>query len=273
MQLTDKQKKKAERIIKLVEEGNLAIAEHLFDIEEKFDEHIQKLQTEFKERVDEIRGSVPDLDAVLDSIKGKNGYTPEKGKDYFDGEPGKDYVITEKDIKEIATKVKVPIVEKVVEIRTETVVKEQPIITQVTKEVAVFDEKKLEAELPKYGEQYRDALELLKGEDRLDKSAIKDLEEDLKKLRSEIVNRGGPRGAVIRNKIRSASLTSQCDGVTKAFTLPTKTLSVVGVFSTQFPVILDSNDWTFSGRTLTLGASVGAPQSGQVLWALYESLN
>lgn len=54
-----------------------------------------------------------------------------------DGEDGKDYVLTEKDKKDIAKEIKVPVVEKIVE-KTE-VIKEQPIVTEVVKEVAVSD--------------------------------------------------------------------------------------------------------------------------------------
>jgi hypothetical protein len=50
-------------------------------------------------------------------------------------------------------------------------------------------------------------------------------------------------------------------------------MDVLGVFGTQFPIQFDpSNDYTFSGRTLMLGASVGAPEAGQTLWALIETL-
>lgn len=58
------------------------------------------------------------------------GYSPVKGKDYFDG---KDYILTNKDKKEIAKTIDVPIIEKVIE-KTETIV-EKPII----KEVAMHD--------------------------------------------------------------------------------------------------------------------------------------
>lgn len=50
---------------------------------------------------------------------------------------GKDYVLTENDKKEIAKFIKVPIVEKIV--TQETIIKEQPIVTNEIKEVAVTD--------------------------------------------------------------------------------------------------------------------------------------
>lgn len=51
---------------------------------------------------------------------------------------GKDYVLTEKDKKDIAKSIKVPIVEKIIE-KTE-VIKEQPIVTNEIKEVALYEE-------------------------------------------------------------------------------------------------------------------------------------
>lgn len=103
---------------------------------------------------------------------------------------------------------------------------------------------------------------------------IKGLLKELKELREMKSSGGrvisGPR----RYMVSKYSLTSQCNGVTKAFTLPIDTVEVLGVFGSQFPVQYDpSGDWTFSGRTLTLGSSVGAPETSQTLWALIQTLN
>lgn len=121
-------------------------------------------------------------------------------------------------------------------------------------------------------EQVRDKLEVLRGNERLDKSAIKGLDEKLASLEtSRGITLFG--GAKKNNTVAKFSLSSQCNGSNKDFTLPIGTTEVLGLFGTQFPVQYDtSGDWTFSGRTLTLGASVGAPQTGQTLWALIVTL-
>lgn len=70
------------------------------------------------------------------SKPGKDGYTPIKGKDYFDGDkgdPGKDYILTDKDKKDIASKIEVPVVEKIIE-KVETII-EKPITIDKTKTV------------------------------------------------------------------------------------------------------------------------------------------
>jgi hypothetical protein len=69
--------------------------------------------------------------------KGDPGEKPVAGIDYQIPKDGKDYVLTDKDKKDIASTIKVPVVEKVIE-KTE-VVKEQPIITNEIKEVAKYE--------------------------------------------------------------------------------------------------------------------------------------
>ena len=124
-------------------------------------------------------------------------------------------------------------------------------------------------------EGIRDKLESLQGDERTDKSAIKGLEEEIIKLRTEIssIPRGGRGGARGKQQfVRRVNLTSQLDGTTKAFTLPQDTVDVLGVWGTQFPNVFDTADWTFSGRTLTLSDAISAPAAGQTLFALTESL-
>lgn len=111
-------------------------------------------------------------------------------------------------------------------------------------------------------------------EEIIDRKVIKGLESEIKRLETMIssVPRGGG-GNPRKSRMRAYSLTSQCNGVTKTFTLPSKTINVAGVFGTQFPVNFDPvDDWTFNGSTLTLGNSVGAPVTGQTLWVLIETL-
>lgn len=85
----------------------------------------------------------------------KNGTTPKKGIDYFTNseiedfvnlvqkkikvpQDGKDYVLTEKDKEIIAKKIKVPIVEKVIE-KVE-VIKEKPVVNNLIREIAFYEE-------------------------------------------------------------------------------------------------------------------------------------
>lgn len=102
---------------------------------------------------------------------------------------------------------------------------------------------------------------------------IKGLEDRLKRMEEYASRPSRGMTGPTRHKIRVFSLSSQCDGITKSFTMPRKTVNVLSIFGTQFPVNFDTGDFTFSGFTITLGASVGAPEAGQTLYALYESLS
>ena len=108
----------------------------------------KKLQTE-KERVDELTRIKNEL-ANIQLEKGEDGHTPTKEEltalikplipKVKDGEDGEDYILTQKDKREIASQIKVPIVEKEIKIIEKTeIIKEQPIITNEIKEVAFSD--------------------------------------------------------------------------------------------------------------------------------------
>jgi len=76
-ELTPKQQRKLEKIVKIVEDGDLAIAEHLLEMEDNFEA-----------KVEEIKSSVPDLNKVLETVKGKDGAPGEKGEIGETGEQG-----------------------------------------------------------------------------------------------------------------------------------------------------------------------------------------
>lgn len=164
--------KKQEELIKLAEKGGrdsgLFLLDKLHELEDELSDSIKEIKNKFDNAINEIKNTVPDLDKVLASIKGKDGNNSvvpgPKGED------GNDYILTESDKKEIAGKVKIPIVEKIVE-KIE-VIKEQPMITNEIKEVAI-------AEKP---EIIRNKLETLKGKERLAITAIDGLEEKIKAI-------------------------------------------------------------------------------------------
>ena len=95
----------------------------------------------------------------------------------------------------------------------------------------------------------RDKLESLKGEDRLDTSAIKGLEKRLKKLEtSQSFSTGGSGGNVVRAYDLSASL----DGVLKTFALPAF-WRVISVHLSSFPNILRPTvDYTTDNSAFTI---------------------
>ncbi len=81
---------------------------------------------------EEVARIIIDTPGFLKTVKGEKG-------DSIQGIPGKDYILTVKDKQEIASSIPVPTVEKRIIEKTETIVKEQPIITELIKEKAVTD--------------------------------------------------------------------------------------------------------------------------------------
>ena len=131
--------------------------------------------------------------------------------------------------------------------------------------------------LPEYKEtvldtpvQIAEKLELLEDENRLDIKAIRGLEEIIKELKNRPTGRGGGARKEVYSKFED--LSSLCDGATKTFTMPKDCIAVTGVFGTQFPGggFRPITDWKFEGNTLTLTSEVGAPQTGQTLWAMVQ---
>lgn len=115
---------------------------------------------------------------VIELPRGEDGHTPTDEELIALIKPlipivkdGENYILTEQDKRDIAKSIKVPVVEKVIE-KTE-VVRETPIV----KEVAVSDTP----------EVIKDKLETLDGDKRLKIEAIKDLREELDKVKA----RGG----------------------------------------------------------------------------------
>lgn len=233
MPLTTEQKKdRLMRIAKVLDGGNSALIKEIFALEERIAE-LKKI------------------------AKGEPG---EPGKN------GKDYILTKKDKAEIAGKITVPIVEKVIE-RTETI-KEQPVHYETIKEYKSDDKEiieNIEKDLPKLGESIRDGLELLEGDDRLDKKAIKGLEE----LENRI-NLTGKSGGVSNARIiqafkyilKTESPVGDIDGVNTQYTVSQPIFAVLA-FSLNGEVIPQLPNYTIMDRTITFSAAIPAVYSGK----------
>lgn len=162
-----------------------SLIKHIKDNQEKTDETITGLKT-FQEEFDE------NVSRLFESLKNdiKNVRKISKNTETKKGDKGDPYIMTMEDKIAIANLIKVPIVEKVIE-KTETI-KEIPIIgeREIIREIIPQEEiSGIEARIvdsfPLFGSQIRNALELLKGEERLDKSAIRGLEEELLRISRE----------------------------------------------------------------------------------------
>ena len=135
--------------------------------------------------------------------------------------------------------------------------------------------KKLSAIKQLNAEEIRNSLETLKGDGRLDKSAIKgleDIENNIVKLKGMKVGGGG--GGKSRDTVRYYDGFA-LDGSTKVFTIPA-VWKVLAIFSSSFPFIFKATtDYTWTTSTLTFTSAVDEATtlaSGQTLVMLYAEI-
>lgn len=178
--LNENQKKRLLKLAEVLDGGTIALLKQFLDSEEAM-----------SARLDNVEKKADQALAVAEEtqkMEGPEGYTPVKGTDYEDG---KNYVLTEDDKSEIAKRVEVPVVEKIVE-RTE-VIRETPTVTEIHNTVNEIKE----VAVPDTAEATRDKLTSLEGDERLDISAIKgvkELEDNLDE-RIKTIPRGSVGGA------------------------------------------------------------------------------
>lgn len=138
----------------------------------------------------------------------------------------------------------------------------------------------IEADLPRLGTSIRDGLELLQGDERLDKSAVKgieDIERDVDELKNRKGNTvyvgGGSSGG--GRIVKVYDISSQLNGVTKTFTLPAfwRIVSVQSSYSvpnTFLPTTHYTSD--ASAMTITFTSEIEASTTlaaGQGLLVIY----
>lgn len=155
--------------------------------------------------------------------------------------------------------------------RIESLIPEVPSLAILESKVASLLE---EGELTP--EKIRNKLETLTGDNRLDKSAIKGLEEEFKALR-ELIGKsgrggGGSGGGRVAGTLQFYDLSSQTTGSLKVFTVP-KSRSAV-VMCSDFPsVLMENNGFTMNAKRTQLTLTVtNAPSSGSQLLFQYVSL-
>lgn len=284
--------RKAHKIAAVVDNGDIAIVEHLFELEQKVEDALEQMQKHS-----------PALAKVLKDIKGDKGDpapAPVAGVDYpipENGKDGKDYTPTESDLKKIAKLVKVPVIEKIIEIQK---VEVQKIIEQPIEKVTVQ-----KIENPVTPEEIRDDLESLVGEMRLDVSAIKGLQEFIQALHS---TKEGMRilgnfpslyqlrdvnviGLQVGQSIKwdgiqwipytpgsggggdtfyNDTVSGTINGINRIFTVPNTIGSAINL------VLANSSyqagiDYTFSGNTITFTNAPDMSLSGQSFWMAYSN--
>ncbi len=186
MELTPQQQKKLTRMMKVLEEGGSSKDIEIMDALVELEERVETALETFNVKTRELDALIAEKDES--DLEFATRLTKKLAKEMIDmekGEKGDAYILTEADKAEIAQSITVPVVEKVIE-KIETI-REIPMVTEnvEVREVAVLDP----LQLPTYGVQFRDGLELLKEDERLDVSFIKGLEVREEKLSESVINR------------------------------------------------------------------------------------
>lgn len=199
--ITPQQRRRLEKLLKVEQGGTIGILEYLFEIEEKIENEIPTLRTLLKD----VKGDKGDNYVLTDNdrkqlIKGvreliKDGDIAKQVLNLID--------IPLDDIaKEAAKLIKVPKSEKIdyKKIKKEVLADIVIPIPENGKDadesvIAEMIEKDLIKDLPKFGEQFRDGLELLPKGSKLSINAIEGIEdyEEVSRLAkaSQFLNRGG----------------------------------------------------------------------------------
>lgn len=187
-ELDQKQKNKIEKLALLEEDKDLALFEEVQTTNELLTEIRDKEMPEHK-MPEVMKVKIEGVEAI--TLKGEKGDKPTDEEIISLIKPlipepinGEDYILTEKDKKEIAKSITVPVVEKVIE-KTE-VIKEQPIVTNEIKEIAKYET----------GEQI---IEKINNDEisKIKKEKVEGLDDEFNAVRDTISNiprGGGARG-------------------------------------------------------------------------------
>lgn len=123
----------------------------------------------------------------------------------------------------------------------------------------------IEDKLPILGQEIRDSLELLQGDERLDKSAIKGLDEELKKLSDRPIG-GGTSAIGVRQTFKYIAHTEEpvglINGVNTTYTVKNDIFYVFG-FTLNGEQIAEIPNFTYTGRTLTFATALPSAYSGK----------
>jgi len=263
---------KREDLIKLRKTGGndstLFLLDKLSDLEDELDLSKEKM-TKLKQQLSDVHDLIkanPQSDAINEETKiektasklavkmaklekgdkGDEGDKGEDGKDGRDGVDGKDGKDADGNriAKEVLSKIEVPEAPKV-----------EDIINQ----------------LPSSGERFRDGLELLEGDKRTKMSAIQGLRTRLRELKESIsaVRRSRAMGGTPHNLVQVEDLSSQLDGSTKTFNIPTAR-HIALVITSQFPFVLRPTiDFTLGRGQISFTSQLSAFETGQTCLVLY----
>ena len=222
----------------LLDKINRILGDSATSLEEKFDKITGELKKESSKTLADVKSiavqSKRELAAALESIQEKVNARLAELKD---GEDGKD-------------------------------ADEEAMMAALEQKIPSADD--IALQLPKYGERIRDSLELLQGDERLDKSAIKGLEELEKKIDTVAATPGRSGGGVSAMGVRQAfkliahteAPVGDIDGANTTYRVKHDIFYVFG-FTLNGEQIAQLPNFTYSGKTITFSTAIPAAYSGK----------
>jgi hypothetical protein len=244
MPTTEKKKKDLKKLAEAGgKDSDLVLLDAVHDLEDKFDDTVSQIKQE-----------IPDLDDVLASVRGKDGEDGQEGVEGPKGEKGEKGDRGERgpegkqgpkgDSGKSPSRGELKAI-------IEPLIPESIAIDEIA--LANSIQADIEKKLPALGNAIRDALELLSGDDRLDITALRGIEE-LKDLIDGAVQKAG-----VKSGWGAHPLTIQQSGTTKAkvarvinFTGATVSINASGVITVA---ITGGSGWTVETPTGTVDSS------------------
>ena len=247
-QFTHQQLRKLKKLAEVLDKGNVAVLEYLFEIEETIEKKTAEMDAKMEKKM-------PDLDNFLKAVKGKKGEKGDKGDKGDTGEKGDTIVGPAgkngrdgKDGRDGTNGI---------DGRDGIDGKDgEDGVDGSLKEIAP--------------QEVRDLLELLQDEERLSMDAIKDLNDTLKRLEEKIIvsNKGG--GGVTNMRIQQAfkyilkteAPVGSIDGVNLSYTVSQPIFAILSM-SINGETIAQLPNYTISGKTFTFTTALPASYSGK----------
>ena len=255
----DKNLEKLEQLLKVIEEGVTkeefvkafeSLVSYVLKIEKRNNLEIESLKTNFSDTIEKIQGIV---DATISELKGRvnNIFVGERLDEMH------------KSIKDKLSSVD----ERMSTVRDGKDADENRVMEGVMKKIRVPKDGSPDTPL-----DIRNKLETLTGDNRLDKSAIRGIEEIERVLKAPTDGKTFVIGGRGRNSVHLYDLSSQLNGVLKTFTLPSN-FGVIGVWCSSMPnAFRPTIDYTEGNKTITFTDEINASTTlaaGQTLILQY----
>lgn len=212
-QSTPSQKlKKLDKLERAIKGDVVSVFEHIDDVESSLNSEVEQIHAKIDNLDIPERLTEQDLVSIIEPL------IPEPVK----GDKGDSYVLTSQDKEEIVSKIKVPVVEKVIErieikreeIDTDKIASDASILAFRAIQDSIPSKESIATEITAQGENVRDSLELLQNENRLDRKAIKGLDdyEEISELARTKSNNGMRGGKGLFSQMNDVSITNPTNG-------------------------------------------------------------